>query len=432
LAGPLLGFTQVDRNSLKGVEGLERVLNPYLTGESSKRPVYRDARGRIYASYVGDAPENRMGLEVRLTIDSEIQRIVENALDEKGTELQKSYPKVSGCAMVMDPKTGRLLAMASWPSFDPNFPASFPPEYRLNTCLATMQEPGSIMKPFPFAAAIEEKKLTNLEELFNCSSYSLRKGRMITDISPGYGYLKAKEILIKSSNPGIVQVGLRVGKDKLYHWYESYGFGKKTFDGLFPEELSGKFRPMSQWTVDTMGSAPMGYEIGVTPMQMAMAYGIIANDGVLMHPMIVDSIRSAKDGEAMELGVPRERWQVFSPKTAMTMRGVLREAVMRGTGRHGEVVEYAPAGKTGTANMLATPQEFRATGKAYSSTRHMTNFVMMAPYDSPEVVISVSFQETGKYGGEVAAPVAKTILTGVMQYLGYPKRRPADELMVMR
>ena len=423
LASHILGFGDIDG---RGLEGIERAFEPFLKGIAVERLVARDARSRALSTLTTD-DRSVEGMTVQLTIDSVVQSIAEDELYQVIEGLRKDFPDVVGHAVIMDPWTGDILALANYPTFDANRPGEFPARNRRNDAVAAVQEPGSTFKPLLFAASMEEG-LANINEDWDCSTFRMDNGRTIKDIHP-YGRMSLLMGLVKSSNPAMVRLGLRLGPDKMRQYVLKYGFGERTaplFDtagkeigSLFPGEVRGRVTSAAKWSSYTMGSVPMGYEINVTSLQMAAAYSVIANGGMLPRPNLVKAIMN-REGDVALAVEPVMRHRVLSEKTAALMRGALRTVVTEGTGRRANIKEYALGGKTGTANMIANEKE-RANGvRGYSQRRHTANFVALAPWDKPKAVICVSIRETGKYGGEASSPVVAGIARRMLAYWGVP------------
>ncbi len=414
LAAHILGFGDIDGD---GLEGVEKTCHALLRGVSVDRVVARDARSKALSTLVSDE-RSTDGMTVELTIDSVVQAIVEEELKQGVDVLKKEFPDLSAHAVVMDPFTGDILAIANYPTFDPNHPGQFPARSRRNDAVASVQEPGSTFKPLMISASIEEK-LANFAEEIDCTTYRMENGRTIKDIHP-YGRMSLEMAVAKSSNPAMVRVGQRLGPKKMREYVLKYGFGEKT-GSLLPGEVNGRVTTAEKWSTFTMGSVPMGYEINVTTLQMAAAYSVIANGGVLMRPNIIRAVYDSSGGLALAMQ-PEARRRVISAGTAGLMRSVLRKVVTDGTGKRANIKEYDLGGKTGTANMIANEKERKAGIRGYSKTRHTANFVALAPWNKPRAVICVSIRDTGKYGGEASSPVGAAIARRVLGYWGVPTK----------
>ncbi len=419
LAAHILGFGDIDG---KGLDGLEYTCDPLLEGQTVRRMVARDARSRALSTM---APDDRTtaGMRVELTLDSVVQAIVEEELHATVEEFKKESPDVNAHAVVMNPFTGDILAIANYPTFDPNHPVvggdgeKIEARNRRNDAVVATQEPGSTFKPLLMAASLEEK-VVSLDENIECATFRMNNGRRtIKDIHP-YGRMTVEMALVKSSNPAMVRVGQKLGPEKLREYVRKFGLGEKSGSRI-PGEQTGKVTPAEKWSEWTMGSVPMGYEVEVTTLQMAAAYSAIANGGLLPRPNIVRSMYDANGGLSLSTR-PEMRRRVISEETSETMRRLLRKVVTTGTGRRANIPEYELGGKTGTANMIANAAERAAGRKGYSDKRHTANFVALCPWDKPLAVICVSIRDTGKYGGDGAGPTMGRIARRVLGYFGVP------------
>jgi cell division protein FtsI (penicillin-binding protein 3) len=399
LAAHALGFVGLDED---GLAGIEQSFNEKIRGEGSKILVETDAHGRPYSSFEA---QSRPGETVVLTIDRFVQYKTEQALV---SAVEKTHAK-SGSAVVLDPRTGEILAIANAPTFDPNDPRAATQQARVNQALQNIYEPGSTFKVVAYSAAIE-RGLAKPTDKIDCQMGSITvAGRLIHDHKP-FGTLTLTDALAKSSNVAAIKLGLRVGDDSMYDFMTRYGFGCKTGIEL-PGETSGLLRDVKKWSPSSIGSIAMGQEVGVTPVQMAAAYGTLANDGIRIAPHLVREVRAA-DGSIVYSAQP-EQHKVLSAETARTLRHMLEEVTLNGTAKKAQLDGYTAAGKTGTA------QKIDPKTKAYSKTKFIGSFVGFAPVDNPAVVIIVVIDEpVGSYhGGDVAAPVfneiAEQILPGL-------------------
>lgn len=409
----VLGFSDIDG---KGREGVERICDSILRGIGGSRDVQRDAIGRKLAdennALVSEAP----GLNIELTLDSYIQDLTERELAKAVVE----NGGVSGSAVVMDPATGDILAMAGYPSFDANNPAEFPAKNRLNPGIASVFEPGSIFKSIVMAAALEQKVVTPTTE-FNCEGGAWRmpeNGRVLHD-SHGYGVLPVSTILTKSSNIGMAKIAAIMGKDNLYKGLREFGIGSKTGVPM-AGELDGTLRPAEKWTSYSMGSIPMGQEVTITPLQAVTAYSAIANGGVLLKPRLVKNIYS---GDKIVKNVPvTPRRKVISNNVSEDILKMLQATVEVGTGKRARSEKYTVGGKTGTAQLACNSEELAAGQRGYSANRYIGSFIAVAPIERPRVIVLVSVREPKKshYGGTVSAPAVKNILEGVLSYYKVP------------
>lgn len=399
LAANVLGFVGLDGN---GLGGIEQVYNEKITGEPGKIFIERDRRGMVYEST--EVP-GRPGQTIVLTLDQTIQHHAETAL---ATAVAQSNAK-SGTAIVLDPRTGEILALANAPTFDPNDVGAATPANRSNWALQNIYEPGSTFKVVAFSAALE-KGLAKPTDQIDCQMGSITVAkRVIRDHHP-FGALTIADALAKSSNVAAIKLGLRVGDQTMHDYITRFGFGSRTGIEL-PGETAGLVRPVSRWQPSSIGSVAIGQEVGVTPLQMAAAFGALANDGVRVAPHLIREIRNAS-GTSIFRPNPEQR-RVVSKETATALRGMLEGVTLNGTAKKAQLDGYSAAGKTGTAQKI-DPQT-----KTYSATKHVASFVGFAPVNNPAVVIIVVIDEpAGAYhGGDVAAPVFREIAEKVLPEL---------------
>jgi len=399
LAAHVLGFVGTDEIGLSGVE---QFYNEKIRGEAGRVFYETDARRRPFESY---EVQPHPGQTVVLTIDQSIQYRTEQALF---AAVERSNAK-SGTAIVMDPHTGEILALANAPAFDPNEPANEPPEVRTNWALQNIYEPGSTFKVVAYSAALE-KGLVQPDDRIDCQNGSITvAGRLIHD-GHSYGVLTIADALAKSSNVGAIKLGLLVGNDSMYDFAKRLGFGSRTGVDL-PGESAGIFRPVNRWQPSSIGSIAIGQEVGVTPLQMATAYSVIANGGTWVKPHVVREMRSA-DGSIMFQAKPEAR-PALKAETVEKLRGMMEGVTLHGTARKAQVEGYTAAGKTGTA------QKIDPKTHTYSATKYIGSFVGFAPVNNPAVVIIVVIDEPrGAYhGGDVAAPVFREIAEQILPEL---------------
>jgi len=400
LASHVLGFVGLDG---QGLAGLEQAYNEKISGEPGRLFLEKDATGRPYESYEIAA---KQGQSVVLTIDQGIQYQVERALQGA---VERTHAK-SGSVIVLDPRSGEILAMANAPSFDPNAVAASPADNRRNWALQNVYEPGSTFKIVAFSAAIE-KKLAKPDDRIDCQMGSITvAGRLIHDHHP-FGTLTMAEALAKSSNVAAIKLGLRVGDASMYDFMTRFGFGSKTGVEL-PGETVGILRKVERWQPSSIGSIAMGQEVGVTPVQMVAAFGALANDGVRIAPHLVREIRNSS-GAVVYSAQPEQR-RVVSAETATALRGMLEGVTLNGTAKKAQLDGYSAAGKTGTA------QKIDPKTRTYSKTKYIGSFVGFAPVSNPQVVIIVVMDEpAGLYhGGDVAAPVFREIAEQILPGMG--------------
>jgi len=399
LAAHVLGFVGTDEIGLGGVE---QFYNEKIRGEGGKVFYERDRAKRAFESY---EVQPHPGQTVVLTIDQTIQYRTEQALIGA---VERAHAK-SGTAIVMDPHTGEILALANAPAFDPNAPGDEPPEVRTNWALQNIYEPGSTFKVVAYSAAID-KGLVNPDDKIDCQMGQITvAGRLIHDGHP-YGVLTIADALAKSSNVGAIKLGLLVGDASMYDFAKRLGFGSKTGIDL-PGESGGILRPANRWQPSSIGSIAIGQEVGVTPLQMATAYSVIANGGSWVKPHIVREMRSP-DGSTL-FQAKLESRRALKSDTVEKLRGMMEGVTLHGTAKKAQVEGYTAAGKTGTA------QKIDPKTRAYSATKYIGSFVGFAPVSNPAVVIIVVIDEPqGAYhGGDVAAPVFREIAEQILPEL---------------
>jgi len=396
LAAHVLGFVGTDEIGLSGVE---QYYNDKIRGEAGKLYLETDARRRAFESY---EIQPRPGQTVVLTIDQTIQYRTEQAL---AGAVERAHAK-SGTAIVMDPQSGEILALANAPAFDPNQPPKGSADSRSDGALQNIYEPGSTFKIVAYSAAIE-KGLVTPQDKIDCQMGQITvAGRLIHDHHP-FGVLTIADALAQSSNVGAIKLGLLVGDESMYEYMKLLGFGSRTGIDL-PGESPGLLRALNRWQPSSIGSIAIGQEIGVTALQMATAYSAIANGGMLVKPHLVREMRSP-EGAAVFQVKPESR-RALKPETTAALRGMFEGVTLHGTARKAQLDGYSAAGKTGTA------QKIDPKTHTYSATKYIGSFVGFAPVNNPAVVIIVVIDEPqGSYhGGDVAAPVFREIAEQIL------------------
>lgn len=399
LAAHVLGFVGLDE---VGLGGVEQAYNEHIQGEAGKVFVEMDAKGQPYASFETGA---QPGQSITLTIDQMVQYRTEQALLKA---VENSHAK-SGTAIVLDPRTGEILALANAPTFDPNDVRASSAQARANQALQNIYEPGSTFKIVAYSAAIE-KGLVKPTDHIDCQMGSITvAGRLVHD-HHAFGSLTIADALAKSSNVAAIKLGLRVGDHEMHEYMKRFGFGVKTGVEL-AGETNGLLRNVEKWQPSSIGSIAIGQEVGVTPVQMAAAFGALANDGVRIQPHLVREVR-AVDGSLIYQAQP-EQHRVVSPETAKELRHMLEGVTLNGTAKKAQLNGYTAAGKTGTA------QKIDPKTRTYSKTKFIGSFVGFAPVENPSVVIIVVIDEpAGSYhGGDVAAPVFREIAEQILPEL---------------
>jgi cell division protein FtsI (penicillin-binding protein 3) len=402
-----------------GLEGIEFFYDRYLTGKQREVEIFRDARGDGFKTDSGHEAAAGSGGNLYLTIDQTIQYIAENAL----TETVDRYKAEAGMAIVMRPSTGEILAMAQAPLFNPNaYPRNDKSRWR-NRAITDQFEPGSTMKIFSAAAAIESAGI-HPNDIFYCENGAYRIGRNVVHDHKKHGWLSLQQIVKYSSNIGAVKIGEKVGPKRLHRTLKKFGFGEKT--GIdSPGETTGILADYSRWSDIDTGAVAFGHGVSVSALQLVTAVAAIANNGVLMKPYIVARITDA-NGETVKRFEPEPVRRVISLETARVVKNILKTVVTEGgTGASAALDGYSVGGKTGTARKLD------ATGR-YSNQHHIASFTGFAPADRPEIVVLVIIDEPREnyYGGVVAAPVFKRIAQESLNYLGVPPDTGATRFRV--
>lgn len=401
LAAHVIGFIGgEDEKGEKGLAGVEQIYDASLKGEAGRFVLDKDGKRKTFESE-GRAPQD--GRTVVLTIDQTVQYIVEREL---AAAVERTHAK-SAAAVVLEPHTGEVLALANAPTFNPNEASTVSDDARRNDALQNIYEPGSTFKLVAYTAALEEKLITP-ETRIQCEGSIALPGRVVHDHA--HGILTATEALAKSSNVAAIKLGIRLGNERLYSYIRKLGFGSKTGVEL-PGETAGIVRHFSKWQPGSIGSVPIGHEVGVTPVQMASAYAAVANDGVRVAPHLVREVRDA-EGRVVERAQP-EQHRVVSEEVARELRGMLESVTLNGTAKRAQLEGYTAAGKTGTA------QKINEKTHAYSQTDYVASFVGFAPAERPAAVIIVVLDdpEGAHQGGQVAAPVFSEIANQILPYL---------------
>jgi cell division protein FtsI (penicillin-binding protein 3) len=420
--GPLLahvlGFSGMDG---EGLEGVEHRYEPYLHGEKRMMVLQRDALGHTVFPKGMTERSPTPGHSLRLTIDEVIQYIVERELEDA---VGRARAK-SGTMIVLDPKTGAVLAMAVSPRFDPNAVSALSPDRWRNRALTDAYEPGSTMKAMMAAAAIEERVVRPNTMVFGEHGRMTVANTVIHD-HERLGWISFAQVIQKSSNIGAAKTGMALGEHRLYRYLQAFGFGQRTEIDL-PGEGVGLVRDPKDWGRRSVASISIGQEIGVTPLQMVSAVAAIANDGVLMKPYVVSEIRDA-DNHILRQVPPQTRRRVISPETARSVTKILEGVVTDGTGTNAAIPGFRVAGKTGTAQKI-DPR----TG-TYSASRFVASFTGYAPADNPQLAMIVVIDEPqgDTRGGAVAAPVFSRVGEQVLSYLGVPSNAPITLAMASR
>ena len=419
LGANVIGYVGVDGD---GLAGIEHSFARYLQGTPGKVTLLKDARKGVYLVGGDGANRPKDGQHVVLTIDSVVQFIAERAL--KGAV--EKYRASGGSVVVMEPNTGDILAMASWPTYDPNRFRDFTPVAWKNRNVQDFYEPGSTFKIVTAAAGLEEQLVTP-SQILDCANGEITIGNITIHEhdSHKYGFLSFEDVIVNSSNVGTVRVGLALGQQRMYDWVRKFKFGERT--GLpLPGESPGLVRRVSRWTQVSPASISIGQEIGATPLQIVRAVSAVATGGLLVEPRIVKRVIDDEGNVVYE--PPRGKPQrVMSEKTAAVLNEILKNVVVRGTGEKAALAEHVVAGKTGTAQ--------KAVGRlGYVDGRYVGSFAGYVPADRPRLAILVVIDEPRgeHYGGSVAAPAFREIAEGTLRYMGVPPSLPSRSIQVDR
>jgi cell division protein FtsI (penicillin-binding protein 3) len=417
LAAQVIGFTGMDG---RGLEGVEFFYDSHLRGTDTSVKVLRDALGNGFQSEP-PADTDGSGQNLILTLDQAVQFITETALNEA----VESTRARSGMAVVMEPKTGAILALALAPTFNPNAYDDFKKPVWRNRAITDPFEPGSTLKIFVAAAALEFTSLSP-KTTFNCENGAYRIGKYTVHDVHRYGVLSLQDIIKFSSNIGAAKIGEKVGPEKLHQTLRLFGFGQKTgIDG--PSETTGLLMLPRHWANIDTAAISFGHGISVSAVQLITAVSAIANDGVLMKPRIVQAATD-KQGHVLQQFPPEEVRRAISRETAQTLKEILQSVMLPGgTGTHASLEGYTAAGKTGTARKVDDSGQ-------YANDRHVASFIGFAPVENPQIAVLVVIDEPrGQiYGGAVAAPVFKKIAQSTLNYLNVPPRNVPEKLRVSR
>ncbi|MCP4266272.1 MAG: penicillin-binding protein 2 [Candidatus Brocadiaceae bacterium] len=407
LCSQVLGFTDIDEN---GVEGIEKSLNHVISGSKGSKVVERDGLQHRFSTLREETVSARYGNSVYLTIDCEVQSIVEEELEKACIKWKPD----SASAIAMDPSTGEVLAMTSYPSFDPNTVGKSSADQRRNRAIADCFEPGSVIKPLIVSGAIDSG-IVDEDKIFPCYNGVFRVGRrVIRDDHPAGEFLSVSGIVVHSSNIGMAQIGILMEKKRLYSLLKSFSFGEKTGIQL-PAEAKGIVRPLDKWKRGSSISVAFGYEMMVTPLQLITAFSSIANGGTLLKPKIVSKITDYSGKKVKKKNeIPERVRRVISPEIAREkMSPILEGVVKEGTGKEAMLLTYRVAGKTGTA------KKYLKNEKKYSN-KYISSFIGYAPVDEPKVCILVSLNEPKNgayYASKVAAPAVGKIIKKTLDCL---------------
>jgi cell division protein FtsI (penicillin-binding protein 3) len=394
----MVGFTGVDD---KGLEGAELAYQSQLLGRAGSRSVIKDRRGQIVED-VGSIKPPQDGKDIRLALDSKIQYLAYSQLKQAITENKAK----AGGAVVIDAKSGEILALANWPTYNPNNREHLSGAQLRNRAVTDTFEPGSTLKPFTVALALDNGKV-RFDSIINCAPGKLTIGNAtISDAHP-HGALTVAQVIQKSSNVGAAKIAAMMAPQQMWEMFDAAGFGQTSRLG-FPGEVAGRVRPWKNWRPIEQATMSYGHGISVSLLQLARAYTLFARDGDLIPLTLTRS-------EVLPLnGVP-----VFSQQTAREVRAMLEMAVQAGgTAPKAQIPGYRVAGKTGTAHKLE--------GGQYAN-KYVSSFVGFAPASDPRLIVAVMIDEPGgakHYGGDVAGPVFAGVMSGALRTLGIPPDAP--------
>ena len=415
LLAQTIGFTGIDN---QGITGLEYVYNDYLMGENGVWKYFSDAKGNSLPQFSDDyAPASR-GLDIELTIDLHLQEILEREFDNAVAK----YDPDQMIGIIMDPNTGEILAMASRPTYDPENYQDYDQEiFNRNLPIWSTYEPGSTFKIVTFSAALEEGVM-KLEDRFFDPGYAIVDGVRIRDWKAGgHGDQSMLEVIMNSCNPGFIELGQRLGKEKLFEYIRAYGFNEKTGVDMLGESQGIIYNPDNIGNVE-LATSSFGQGNSVTPIQLVTAVSAAVNGGNLMQPYIVKRMLHPYTNEVLYEREPSIKRRVISEETSETMRYALEMVGAQGSGKGAYIDGYRVGGKTGTAQ--------KAKDGAYISGEYILSFVGIAPMDDPQLVVYVAIdnpKNTVQYGGVVAAPIARSILAEALPYIGVEPREEQIE-----
>ncbi|MBF0485750.1 MAG: penicillin-binding protein [Candidatus Omnitrophica bacterium] len=404
LAAHVVGFANIDN---VGLQGVEYEYDKYLHGTRGMAEFLRDARQRDLL-LEKDFIEPKDGEDVVLTLDETIQFIAENALDKAF----KKYNAKAGTIIVMDPKTGEVLAFANRPTFRPDAPDASSVESRTNRAVAFVYEPGSVFKIVTASGALEEGAFKEEDDIFCENGHYLVGNHILKDAHPK-GHLTFQEVVEESSNIGVTKIAQKIGANKVYEYARRYRFGMKTNIGMMGE-VNGLLKHPSTWSKTSIGAVPIGQEVTVTSVQLLGMIASVANDGVYMKPYYVKYIKD-NNGAVTQVGHPEVVSRVLRKDIALRMKNILKGVVDRGTAQLAKMKDITAAGKTGTAQ--------KVVNGTYSHSQFVASFIGFAPVEDPKLAIVVTIDEPhpAYYGGVVSGPVFKEGVEDSLKYLATKK-----------
>jgi cell division protein FtsI (penicillin-binding protein 3) len=396
-AAHVVGFTNVED---RGQEGIEYAFQKELQGQDGSRMVVKDRLGRVVEN-IGDEQAANNGRDVALSIDAKVQFFAYQRVRDAVHE----HKAKAGSAVVLDAHTGEVLALANYPSFNPAERRNLSGEQLRNRALTDIFEPGSTMKPFIAALALEKGKVRPSTVISTAPGTITITGSTIRDVH-AYDSLTVAQVVQKSSNVGTVKLAMQMERRDMWQWYSDVGFGQKPAL-QFPGAVSGKLRPANTWRPIEQATMSYGYGLSASLLQIARAYTVFAHDGVLLPVTLTKADESASAPQGV---------RVMKPETAQALRDMLRAAASpEGTGQKAQTIGYSVGGKSGTAHKLV--------GKEYADDKYRSWFVGLAPVEQPRIVVAVMVDEpsNGKhYGGDVAAPVFSQVVQQTLRLMNVP------------
>ncbi len=405
LASHVLGLTGIDNQGLTGVEAK---YDKQLTGLPGSISYMADAAGRALEGTVDEYIKPKDGLNLQLTIDSHLQSIVERELDQAMVQYQAKH----AIAIMMDPNNGEILAMGGRPTYEPSHFRDYPVEtYNRNLPIWMTYEPGSTFKIITLAAALEEKKVDLRNERFHDPGFiEVGGARLRCWKRGGHGSETFLQVVENSCNPGFVVMGQRLGKEKLFDYIAKFGFGKKTGIDLGGEENGIMFKPSQVGPVE-LATTAFGQGVSVTPIQQITAVSAAINGGKLFKPRIAKAWQNPLTGETVDTIEPEMVRNVISEDTSRQVRETLESVVAKGTGRNAFIDGYRVGGKTGTAQKVINGR--------YSADEHIVSFIGFAPADNPRVIVYAAVDDPKglQFGGLIAAPLVKNMMTDALRYM---------------
>ncbi|RKD24095.1 stage V sporulation protein D [Ammoniphilus oxalaticus] len=410
-ASHILGFTTIDN---QGLTGVEKVYDERLKGRKGSVNMYTDAKGNLMPGETEKFTSPQDGLNLFLTIDANVQAIIERELDQAFAV----YDPDDALVIAMDPKTGEILGMASRPNYDPESFRDYPTEiYNRNLPIWKTYEPGSTFKIITLAAAIEEGKVNLDKENFSDPGFVNVAGARLRCWKPGgHGQQTFLEVVENSCNPGFVALGQRLGKDTLFSYIHKFGFGERTGIDLIGEENGVMFKMERVGPVE-LATTSFGQGVSVTPIQQVAAVSAAVNGGKLIKPHLAKEWRHPLTDEVVDKVEPKTVRQVISEETSNQVRYALEAVVANGTGRNAYIDGYRVGGKTGTAQ--------KVENGVYSKSKHIVSFIGVAPADDPQLVVYAAVDNpkgVRQFGGTIAAPIVRNVMDSSLHHLKIDKR----------